>query len=196
MERSPLRDDESGIPEHRADGTLPPFVGDQKDRMKRGAPYHATLEQVLERLVTSPGRARIFSGYLDLSAELHAEGIQGGFQWVGGSFVERGPEPNDIDLVTFFERPRAWTSRQIELEAVTRAPHLFTQAAAKQRFSCDAFYVDASCDAARLVRWTTKWYSLYAHGRDGRQWKGFLWLDFPPLDAIERARRKLAAHGQ
>ncbi|WP_225922790.1 DUF6932 family protein [Pseudomonas hamedanensis] len=93
------------IPEWNAEGVLPPINNNDPIGSDR-APYHVSLEQVVDRFATSPDRCDIFAGYLAHRAELHRMGMDSGFQWLDGSFTEdiemlENRAPRDIDVVTF-----------------------------------------------------------------------------------------------
>jgi len=47
-------------------------------------------EELVAHFATSPELARDPAGFLRYRADLHAFGLISGFQWVDGSFVERG----------------------------------------------------------------------------------------------------------
>lgn len=182
-----------GIPPHRPDGTLPPYSSDDSQhQVETAAPYGVALLDIVERLVISEARARLFLRYLAFCEALREQGLVQGLQWIGGSFVElRKTEPNDIDLLTFYRRPRAWTDRETELAAVGRSPHLFDRSQAKAQFDCDARFVELTCPPEFLLNWATRWYVLYAHDRAG-QWNGFLQVKLPPPAEIEEARGAVA----
>jgi hypothetical protein len=161
-------------------------VGDQKVRQEGASPYEVTLEEAAARLVSSAERAAIFRSFLAYRRALRAEGLVAGFQWLGGSFASlSSPVPADLDLVTFYEPPPAWRrDKELERETVRRLPQLFHHTGAKAAFRCDAFFVNLRCDPRKLVRWSVKWYVLYAFSRE-LDWRGFVSV---PLDAEDEDR--------
>jgi hypothetical protein len=94
------------IPAFNIDGIIPPFVGPHGPGGHRQemTPYEATPLDVVAALAGSPQRREILNGWLAHRAALRTLGIDAGFQWLDGSFVE-GKDPQDLDIVTFFRRP-------------------------------------------------------------------------------------------
>ena len=88
------------------------------------------------------------------------------------------PEPNDIDVVTFFQVPAGMT----ELALFNNHPDIF-QPNAKARYGVDSYLVPLETDDIRnLTGWITYWNSLWSHtGLKHRRgpgiWKGYLELD-------------------
>jgi hypothetical protein len=137
------------------------------------SPYTATLEEVVRRFATSPARCRILEGFAAFRARLHEHGMTSGFQWIGGGFIELRPtEPHDIDVVTFFTKPAAWTTADEEARIVRAEPELFTAKGARERYLCDAYFVDLGDTSA--VRWITHWCGVHSHHMETRAWKGFV----------------------
>ena len=97
------------IPPFTLSGALPPYTSDASDRTG-GSPYQTTLVKLVERYGTSPRRLQMLRGLLWYREELMKIGLQNGFQWLDGSFIENVEgtekrEPADVDVVTFFRRP-------------------------------------------------------------------------------------------
>ncbi|MBE0660411.1 MAG: hypothetical protein IH602_22140 [Bryobacteraceae bacterium] len=147
--------------------------------------------KVVERLGTSRRRLQILSGLLELRKELREIGITRGFHWVDGSFVEdieqrKQRAPDDIDIVTFFHRPpNLLTNHQGWRNLLNDNQHLFTPAATKLSFDCDAHYVDLDALATtpeELVKRTRYYFGLFSHRRDTYLWKGMLEV---PLDDLK-----------
>jgi hypothetical protein len=83
--------------------------------------------------------------------------------------------PADVDLVTFAELPVGATG---SVFAVQR-PDLFDPSQTRQRYSCDAYFVDLTFFRqypAKLVERTRYWFGLFSHQRTSHLWKGLLQL--------------------
>lgn len=82
--------------------------------------------------------------------------------------------PQDIDLVTFFERPASMAADAAFRAAVTSSLHLFSKPLAKPRYLCDVQFVDLSQPPTHVVGQTRYWFGLFSHKRSTFQWKGML----------------------
>jgi hypothetical protein len=140
-------------------------------------------------------RRTLLTGLLDLRADLHDAGLQEGFQWVDGSFVENTMqrsrhEPNDIDVVTWFSLPDKLT----QVTLANDNPSLFDQVTNKQKYGLDAYFtVLDGANILSLVKKIVYWHSLWSHDRT-RQWKGYLEIDLSDAeDATARAALNAAA---
>jgi hypothetical protein len=155
-----------------------------------------SLLDVVTRFSTSPERRAILGGFLRYRAELHRLGLKEGFQWLDGSFLEHvelieGRGPRDVDVVTFFHTPAAFSLADEDAR-------LFDQAVTKDRFQVDAYFVDLDHLAPReLSFWSAYWYSMWSHRRS-LDWKGYLQVELAPdedEEAIERLSRSGAPGG-
>lgn len=164
----------AAIPPHNLNGVLPPFAGTDVAAIAAHSPYRASLSEVVDRFATSPRRIEILQGFLALRRELKALGIVKGVQWLDGSFIEHMPrEPNDLDLITIFTRPSAWSDPAIIRSASTRRD-LFDTKETKKKYYCDAYYLEAEkLDARTLIYW----YGLFGHRRTTFEWKGLVEVD-------------------
>jgi len=57
------------------------------------SPYPAQMTEVAERFCTSVERKTILNGLLQYRTDLMSAGIISGFQWLDGSFGNRGKSP-------------------------------------------------------------------------------------------------------
>lgn len=162
------------IPEWNALGLLPPMDSELPTSPHR-SPYLVSLLDVFMRFATTPERCKILKGFLDYRAALHYAGLQVGFQWLDGSFMEdvetlEKRAPKDIDVVTFLRTPQNAGVVQASVEVLDPAN-------AKANFHVDAYFVELdelSPDA--LVAHSAYWYSMWSHRRN-QAWKGFLQVD-------------------
>jgi uncharacterized protein DUF6932 len=76
------------------------------------SPFPTSLTRIANKLCGSPARKEIFRGLLAYRQELGNIGMDEGFRWLSGSFMEdiesrESRNPNDIDAVTFCHKPIA-----------------------------------------------------------------------------------------
>ena len=132
-----------------------------------------------ETLGTTADRADLLRGLIALRQQLISLGITEGFQWYAGSFCEnievtQGRSPKDIDVVTFFVRPSAYSDNAAWNTFVTANRSIFSPAAAKAAFKCDAYFVDANAPFSSMISQVTYWHGLFGHQRVSHLWKGIL----------------------
>lgn len=163
------------IPAFNIDGVIPPFVGPHGPGGHRQemTPYEATPVDVVTALSGSSGRREILNGWLAHRAALRSLGIDAGFQWLDGSFVE-DKDPQDLDIVTFFRRPATAVTPVLLLELVRQHPTVFSRANIKDTFRLDAMFVDMDATPEAVVDNTRYWLGLFSHRRLDSMWKGML----------------------
>lgn len=167
----------AAIPAWNSQGVLPPVDTNDPVSLER-SPYVVSLVEVMRRFSTSTERKVILDGLLRYRAALHAAGLQEGFQWLDGSFLENkearlGVAPGDIDVVTFFTLP----SNTTEQEVMRRAFSLFDLGRHednKRLFHVDAYFQPLYVPSDRLVIGSNYWGGMWSHQRDTFLWKGFL----------------------
>lgn len=158
------------IPPHGLNGVLPPFVGADAASAKH-SPYRAPLSEFVDRFATSARRVAILQGFFDLRRELKSLGVTTGVQWLDGSFTEQIPrEPNDLDVITFFDPPAAWSAPAVAAGVSTRRD-VFDATEARKKYLCDAYYVGTDRLTPRLLLY---WYGLFGHRRGSLEWKGLI----------------------
>lgn len=138
------------------------------------SPYKISSEQLIAAMGTTLERIRLLRGWLNLRRELYGIGLEDGWQWINGSFVEnveasQNRSPNDIDVVTFFYIP---SNRVAELAKQHR--RLWLTQFTRVEFGVDAYYVDMenlpfSEQRKRMEYWHTEW----SHTRNAEE-KGYL----------------------
>lgn len=189
------------IPSFAASGVLPPYLGDpaKGDR----SPYRVDVTEVIDRFATSAKRCEILLGWLTFRAEVHKLGIVAGYQWLDGSFCEdlthARREPNDIDIVTFAQPPLlTGDAAQSFLDRVAETrPDLTDPRQTKQRYLCDAYWVQLS-DADANAEVVHYWYGLFSHRRGDDTWKGMVQVPLDPSNdknaerALKLAVRRIA----
>lgn len=170
------------IPEWTPKGVLPPY-DPAAPRSRKRSPYRASLTDFVLRYATSAARKTILRGFLSFRQALHAAGLEGGFQWIDGSFLENievieGRDPNDVDVVTFYHLPEG----QTQVDLYSHAPVLFDHDHNKAAYAVDAYFRDFGGSTFEpLMNDSVYWYSLWSHRRN-EQWKGYLQIDLSPAD--------------
>ena len=179
------------IPAFNVSGVLPPYVGDSPTVKAEMSPYQTTMTALVKRFATSPERIEILMGLIGYREKLRSLGLQDGFQWIDGSFVEqveltRSRPPADVDVVTFARRPAITDEEWVNLAQAN--VQLFDQTAVKTQFKCDAYFVDLGINPALIVSDTRYWFGLFSHQRDTSLWKGMLAV---PLDSDDIAAQQM-----
>ena len=101
----------STFPNWNSQGIIPPIPAPPQFATEEPrSPYVVSLLEVVQRFSNSPKRIAILRGFLQYRDALHRAGLQSGFQWLDGSFLENkesmlGQDPGDIDVATFFYLP-------------------------------------------------------------------------------------------
>lgn len=172
------------IPEWNMAGVLPPIYPGGEGASPNRSPYKTDLYQIVDRLAFSQERINILQGFLLFRAELNRLGIETGFQWIDGSFLEKVEDlesrsPNDIDVVTFFELPGGETQKSLW----EKKPELFESSKTKSEFSVDAYFHILGKPTDELeIRKISYWHSLWSHRRDLNTWKGFIQVKLSQTD--------------
>lgn len=172
------------IPNHSHDGVLPPFLpGGSPTEPGQVSPYRSELVEFAQRYGESKERREILEGLLAYRNALRAVGINSGFQWLDGSFVEdceknRGRPPGDIDIITFSVRPTEHSGSASWRQFIRSRPDLFDPETSKKQYKCDAYFVDLSVHPIHLVAQTRYWFGLFSHQRDTYLWKGMIEVPF------------------
>ena len=155
-----------------------PLVLSPSESLKRDnrAPYRATLLELVDRFAINAERMKILDGFLHYRSALRDRGVQGGFQWIGDSFVENVEKielrpPNDIDVVSFFY--------PIDLNPNSYM-NLFDAKATMERFQVHASGIRLGRPLTpEIVKTVGYWYGMWTHRRDGSP-KGFVEVDLTP----------------
>lgn len=172
------------IPPFNISGVLPPFVGHSPTNLANMSPYEVKISEVIARFATTVERVNILNGLLKYRQDLRKIGVNQGFQWLDGSFLEnveitRNRPPQDMDLVTFAAIPPELDQKQL----IKDYPHLFIREETKKHYYCDAFLVDLNKRPELLVNETRYWFGLFSHQRASSIWKGMLKVDMVSDDA-------------
>jgi len=165
------------IPDFDHNQVIPPHLGDPRIRAQL-SPYPTTSEEVCQKFATSDARRDILRRWLRFREELTKLGVNSGFQWLDGSFLEQieileTRDPNDLDIVTFYLTPTGKTPMAFTAEVVASLPEFVDRDLAKKNFKLDHFPVTLTANGAAIVENTRYWTGLFSHRRDGL-WKGML----------------------
>ena len=167
------------IPDFTVSGVLPPYRGQNPaGNIAAMSPYPASLVEIANQMCASNERKAIMCGLLKYRQQLATVGLQAGFQWLSGSFMEdietlESRHPQDIDLVTFVRRPDVVRS-DTEWHAFYLANKpLLNPKQVKDEFRCDSYFVELDSDPTSIVYQTRYWFGLFSHRRGGL-WKGML----------------------
>ncbi len=164
------------IPELNQSGLLPPFINEPTN-YAGSTPYKSTITDFVRRYAQSLERIIILKGLLEYRRKLTSIGITDGFQWLNGSFVEdielnRHRTPSDVDVVTFGMPPT--TNEQEWNKILTNNKELFYPGKHKEKFQCDAYFINLNTHPKDVVSATSYWLGLLSHQRDTQIWKGIV----------------------
>lgn len=134
----------------------------------------------------------ILGRFLDFRERLAAEGLDRGYQWLDGSFLEdvergEGRAPRDLDAVTVY-----WGYDQaFQNRLAASFPEFARPSLAKANFQLDHYPFDVGYDPQFTLEQTRYFILLFSHNRMG-VWKGMLRIEMntPAEDAA--ARKELA----
>lgn len=180
------------IPSFNGSGVLPPFLpGNEPTSSAAMAPYRTSIKDLVAEFSGTPERVSILNGLLDFRRNLRNVGIEDGFQWIAGSFMEdcennRGRPPNDVDVVTFARRPTQHQKQDEWNQFVAANQNVFSTRTVKAAHSCDAFYVDLYLPPELVVSRSRYWFGLFSHQRSTYLWKGMLEVPLVDDDAAAR----------
>lgn len=164
-------------------GVLPPIRPGSKGHEQDRSPYQVPLASVVERFAKSQERIQIIEGFLNYRRALYDVGIDSGFQWLDGSFMEQIEQlesrpPNDVDVVTFFHLPPGLDQQQL----AQKHGNLFLTKETKSRFHVDGYpFILGGPTASHNIKLISYWYSMWSHRRSGL-WKGFVQVDLSPTE--------------
>jgi hypothetical protein len=189
------------IPAFDLGGVLPPFIGSEPGSFAFQSPYRSSPEDVVVRFGTSPVRNQILRGWLTFRDELRKAGLEEGFQWIDGSFVEdkektKGVAPNDVDVITVFKRPPGLSQDADWMPfATTLLPTLFDADYCKAHFHCDAYPIDLGAPSESVAMLSAFWFSLFSHQRATYRWKGIVQIPLGPAPIDAAADGELRRRG-
>lgn len=163
------------VPQFNEHGLLPTFATTGPERSRHQSPYPCTLEELRREFGNSRRRLELIDGLDRYRADLGKTGLRVAFQWIGGSFVERDSEPNDIDLVNFFY-PMRGMDADLMKEFVLLHGELFHKPDAKLAYGCEPNFVAMISKPSRIVMTTAYWCTLFGVSRSTGLPKGFLVL--------------------
>ncbi len=170
------------IPPFDHSNVIPPFLpGSTPADPASVSPYKATLPEFVAHFNTSDERRKILVGFLQFRQRLKTLGVRNAFQWIDGSFVEnvekvKSRAPNDMDLITFGNRPLSKTADADWQKFFSSNPDIFSPKRAKTLFLCDAYYIDLNLPQHYIVKQVSYWFGLFSHQRDSYLWKGLIEL--------------------
>lgn len=171
------------VPDWDPSGLMPPSM-DSFTSPGHYSPYHIGLTDLVLRFGSTLPRRKLLGELLHYRASFHNAGIEDGFQWLNGSFVEdvethSNRSPNDIDVVTFFHLPVNQTQEQLLITNPFLSDLSLLDPTVK---NLDAYLVVLEeSNLPYLIRRVSYWHSLWSHTRNF-EWKGYVEID---LSAVE-----------
>ena len=173
------------IPPLLATGFLPPFTSTGIDS-SGFSPYQVVLPEIVDVFGYDEHRRKLLCNLLSLRQEFHECGAVGGFQWIGGSFVERtevtrGHFPRDIDVMTMMVRESQSVFEAVEKRLIA----LGDAEGIMDNLLIDSHLGVASDLKPHIVRSLTYWTALFSHTKQNVR-KGYLHVSLSPDRARDR----------
>ena len=169
-------------------GVVPPVAIGEEGHSHERSPYPISILDFIQKFALSTERIEILIGFLEYRKAIYLSGIETGFQWVNGSFVENIESideraPNDIDVVTFSNLYQ--TIPDYPNWAKNNSSFL-NNPIAKLQYKVDSYWVDMDIGFNEYsIERCTYWYSMWSHQRDTNIWKGFFVISLSPNDDNE-----------
>ncbi|MEO6633181.1 MAG: hypothetical protein ABIN13_15705 [Mucilaginibacter sp.] len=165
----------SPIPNFNHNHVIPPHLGNPVNSSDL-SPYTCTILEFCYHFAISKKRIEILKGYLTFRQRMASIGITQGFQWLDGSFLENievseTRDPNDLDLVTFYNGTSSPDITDIKL----LFPEFSSPSLSKANYKLDHYTVDFTYRPLATIELTRYWIQLFTHNRAG-VWKGILHL--------------------
>ncbi len=180
------------IPDFAPNGALPPYIDRDATNPAKRSPFKADIYQLVNRFCTSAQRAKLLKGLNSYREHLFKGGFISGYQWVDGSFVEdvevtRSRSPNDIDIVTLFNRPLKYQNNSaLWVSDYSSNLHrmFFETRNMKPQYKCDTFAIDLEAGSESLVRDISYWGGLFSDIRGSTEKKGIVSIPLA-IDPLE-----------
>jgi hypothetical protein len=157
------------------------------------SPFGATLQELVQYFAITPERITLIRDLMNYRDALYAAGVDDGFQWINGSFVEhvelqqwrgKDPKPNDIDIdiVTFYFPP---------VDPPSNLADLFDLTVTREKFNIDAYAITLGTElTTHMIHTISYWQSMWSTRRRDHMPKGFIHVELDP-DNDPQARQAL-----
>lgn len=165
------------IPPFDKNNVLPPYVeGGNPTNLHDQSPYKSDIVEFCTRFATSAQRKSILQGFVKFRLDALSYGINGGIQWIDGSFVEDiekrdNRAPHDIDVLSMVYFP----SKEMEVRTLHAFPSFANHNLSKINYMVDHFPLILNYNPIFVVNYTKYWSQLFGHNRNG-VWKGMVEL--------------------
>lgn len=144
-----------------AESNLPLFQPDvQGSNPLNSSPYLVDFASFRDAFGQSPRRTKLVDQLQSMVAELRTGGIEIIACMIGGSMVDRGREPRDIDCIAFYRCLGNPAEAGARLAQTARQRH---------PLGVDVRFVPVDSDPLILIKMTSYFTSLYSASRDGRE---------------------------
>lgn len=173
------------IPPFDHNNVLPPYQGG--DPTIRGclSPYKSDIVEFCQHFAKTPERIAILKGFVCFRLECLKFGIQCGYQWIDGSFVEnvevaRSRAPHDIDVVTMF----ALSDVSMQVVIANNFPAFVKPSLSKMLYNVDHYPCLVNDTPFGTIESVKYWNQLFGHNREGI-WKGMVELPLYNNDVMD-----------
>lgn len=173
------------IPPFDHNNVLPPFLGGDPTIPGCLSPYKSDIMEFCQHFAMTPERIAILKGFVSFRLEFLKYGVQCGYQWIDGSFVEnvevlQSRAPHDIDVVTMFALP------DISMQKVIANifPAFVKPSLSKMLYKVDHYPCLVNDKPFGTVEIVKYWNQLFGHNRAGI-WKGMIELPLYNNDVMD-----------
>lgn len=173
------------IPPFDHNNVLPPYQGDNPAKRGCLSPYKSDIMEFCQHFAKTPERIAILKGFVSFRLECLKYGIQLGYQWIDGSFVEnvevsQSRDPHDIDVVTMF----ALSDPNQQIAIANNFPAFVDTRLSKVRYKVDHYPCLVNASPFATIENVKYWNQLFGHNRAGI-WKGMIELPLYDNDNLD-----------
>lgn len=173
------------IPPFDHNNVLPPYQGDDPTIPGCLSPYKSDIMEFCQYFAKTQERIAILKGFVSFRLECLKFGVQCGYQWIDGSFVEnvevsQSRAPHDIDVVTMFALP------DVSMQEVIANifPAFVNPRLSKKLYKVDHYPCLVNEKPFGTVAIVKYWNQLFGHNRSGT-WKGMIELPLYNNDVMD-----------
>lgn len=173
------------IPPFNHNNVLPPYQGVNPVEPGCLSPYRSDILEFCQYFAKSPERIAILKGYVEFRLKCLKYGVQCGYQWIDGSFVEnveisQNRAPHDIDVVTMF----ALQDVNQQMVIANNFPAFVNPRLSKEQYMVDHYPCLVNVKPFGTIESVKYWNQLFGHNRAG-VWKGMVELPLYNNDVMD-----------
>lgn len=173
------------IPPFDHNNVLPPYQGGDPTIRGCMSPYKSDIMEFCQHFAMTQERIAILKGFVSFRLECLKFGVQCGYQWIDGSFVEnvevsQRRAPNDVDVVTMFALPDVI----MQMVIANNFPAFVSPRLSKMLYKVDHYPCLVNDTPFKTIESVKYWNQLFGHNREG-VWKGMVELPLYNNDVMD-----------